>query len=203
MTKNRNLTDKQNEVFQFIKSVVDDSGVPPTVREIAERFDMTAKGAYDHLKAIEKKGFIRCGQNKSRAIEILIGKTEEKKNTISVPLLGRIAAGLPLFAEENYDDFVEFPKEYVGSGEFFALSVKGDSMTGAGILDGDIVLIKKQSKADSGDIIAALVDGEATLKRLQLKGKKISLVSENPAYAPIVPDELSVMGILSGLMRYY
>lgn len=203
MTKNRNLTDKQNEVFQFIKSVVDDSGVPPTVREIAERFDMTAKGAYDHLKAIEKKGFIRCGQNKSRAIEILIGKTEEKKNTISVPLLGRIAAGLPLFAEENYDDFVEFPKEYVGSGEFFALSVKGDSMTGAGILDGDIVLIKKQSKADSGDIIAALVDGEATLKRLQLKGKKISLVSENPAYAPIVPDELSIMGILSGLMRYY
>jgi len=203
MKKTQVLTEKQNEVFQYIKTIIDDTGLPPTVREIAERFSMTAKGAYDHLKAIEKKGFIRCGQNKSRAIEILIGKSEEKKNTVSIPLVGRIAAGLPVFAEENIEDYIEFPKDYIGRGEFFALSVKGDSMTGAGIFDGDIVLIKKQNRAENGNIVAALVEGEATLKTLQLKDSKVVLRAENPSYSPIMSDDVSIMGVLSGLMRFY
>lgn len=198
----KELTDKQQIILDFLRETVLDSGVPPTVREVAERFEMTVKGAYDHIKAIERKGHIRCGQNKSRAIELIAGR-DEPVRAARVPLLGRIAAGAPVLATEDHDEYAEFPAEAVRGGTFFALRVKGDSMTGAGILEGDVALIRQQSHAEADTIVAALIDGEATLKTLKkVKGRPV-LMPENPSYSPIVPDEFSILGILSAIYREY
>ena len=196
------LTDKQNTIYEFIRDSISQTGFPPTVREIAERFEMTPKGAHDHIKAIEKKGFIKCTQNKSRAIELLVGK-EKSANSISIPLVGSIAAGSPILAEENIEDYYEFPKTSFGNGSFFALRVKGDSMIEEGIFDHDIVVIKMQNVAENGEIIAALIDGEATLKTFHKDKKGISLLPANAAYSPIIPDNLIVLGKLAGLFRFY
>lgn len=198
----KELTDKQQIILDFLRETVLDSGVPPTVREVAERFEMTVKGAYDHIKAIEKKGHIRCGQNKSRAIELISGR-DEPVRAARVPLLGRIAAGAPILAAEDCDEYAEFPVDAVRSGTFFALRVTGDSMIGAGIMEGDVALIRQQAHADAGTIVAALIDGEATLKTLKkVKGRPV-LMPENPAYPPIVPDEFSILGVLAAIYRTY
>ncbi|HRX49231.1 MAG TPA: transcriptional repressor LexA, partial [Spirochaetota bacterium] len=147
----RELTDKQQIILNYIREKINESGFPPTVREIGDRFGITVKGAYDHLKAIEKKGHIRTEQNKSRAIVVLDDEgTVPASSGISIPLLGRIAAGSPILAEENIEDYLTFPEEMFGSGEFFALSVAGDSMIEGGIFDGDIAIIKKQNVANNG-----------------------------------------------------
>ncbi|MCL1834400.1 MAG: transcriptional repressor LexA, partial [Leptospirales bacterium] len=160
----KDLTDKQQLILNFIKDAIKISGFPPTVREIGDEFGITVKGAYDHLKAIEKKGYIKTEQNKSRAMIIVDDESIPKSSGISIPLLGRIAAGAPILAEENIEDYLSFPEGMFKAGEYFALKVKGDSMTECGIFDGDIAIIKKQNSANNGDIVAALIDEEATLK---------------------------------------
>lgn len=198
------LTDKQLHIFNFIKETIQSSGYPPTVREIGDRFGITVKGAYDHLKAIEKKGYIRCTTNKSRAIEILSEKISKSSSDVqSIPLVGRIAAGAPILAQENIEDYIKLPKSMVPSGELFALQVKGDSMIEKGINDGDIAIIKKQNSAHSGDIVAALIDDEATLKTLKITDKKIHLVPANSRYKPIIVDDVVILGKLVSLLRKY
>lgn len=198
------LTDKQLYIFNFIKETIESSGYPPTVREIGDRFGITVKGAYDHLKAIEKKGYIRCTTNKSRAIEILSEKISKSSSDVqSIPLVGRIAAGSPILAQENIEDYIKLPKSMVPSGELFALQVKGDSMIEKGINDGDIAIIKKQDSAHSGDIVAALIDDEATLKTLKIADKKIHLIPANSRYKPIVVDDVIILGKLVSLIRKY
>ncbi len=200
----KNLTEKQEEILLFIKEKIRESGFPPTVREIGEQFGITVKGAYDHLKAIEKKGFIRCGQNKSRAIEILIDREGVIPiDAVNIPLLGRIAAGLPTLAEENIEDYLSFPASMFNRGEYFALKVKGDSMIGEGIHDGDMAIIKKQDAAQNGEIVAALLEDEATLKIFSKSGGKIQLLPANPAYKPIVTDSVEILGKLAGVFRRY
>jgi repressor LexA len=198
----RRLTEKQDLIFQFIKETIRDSGFPPTVREIGDRFNITVKGAYDHMKAIEKKGYIKTEQNKSRAI-VITGDDCASAPSITIPLVGRIAAGTPVLAQENIDDYLSFPQGAFPRGDFFALRVKGDSMIEGGIFDGDIAIIKKQNTAINGDIVAAMIDDEATLKRYKNTRGKIELVAENPAYSPIVPDNLVILGTLSAVFRTY
>lgn len=200
----KDLTEKQENIFEFIKEAIRESGFPPTVREIGDRFGITPKGAYDHLKAIEKKGFVRCAHNKSRAIELLADRDEVVRiDAVNIPLVGRIAAGAPLLAEENIEDFLSFPAPAFSGGDFFALKVKGDSMIDEGIHDGDIAIIKKQSTAQNGDIVAALIEDEATLKIFKKAGGKINLIPANSAYRPIVVDAVEVLGRLAGVFRKY
>ena len=199
----RDLTDKQQKIYEYIRSRIQDSGIPPTVREIGDHFGITVKGAYDHLKAIEKKGFIKCEQNKSRSIELLVDGEERVPQTVMVPLVGHIAAGAPILAEENITDYYDFPKSLLGKKECFALKVRGDSMIDAGIHDGDIAVIEKTETARDGEIIAALVDGEATLKTLKRQAQSIQLIPANPAYKPITVSEVRVLGVLSAIFRNY
>jgi repressor LexA len=199
----KELTIKQEKIFEFIKYQIKDSGYPPTVREIGDQFNITVKGAYDHVKAIEKKGYIRTEQNKSRAIVVLNVDAENPVDAINIPLLGRIAAGSPILAEENIEEYLSFPKTMFKSGDYFALHVKGDSMIEGGINDGDIAILKKQNTANNGDIVAALLTDEATLKRLKITGSKAQLMPENAAYQPIAADNASILGKLVALFRKY
>lgn len=199
----KDLTDKQQLILNFIKDSINDSGFPPTVREIGDKFGITVKGAYDHMKAIEKKGFIKTEHNKSRAIVIMDDDLEIKSSGISIPLLGRIAAGSPIMAEENIEDYLSFPEEMFSKGEYFALTVKGDSMIEGGIYDGDIAVIKKQNTANNGEIVAALIDDEATLKVFQKTSNSIKLMPRNAAYKPIETTDVTIMGRLAAVFRRY
>ena len=200
----KDLTDKQELIFDFIKGSIRESGFPPTVREIGDRFGITPKGAYDHLKAIEKKGFIRCAQNKSRAIELLADREEVVPlDAVNIPLVGRIAAGAPLLAVENIEEYLSIPAPVFSGGEFFALKVRGDSMIDEGIHDGDTAIIRRQNTAQNGDIVAALIEDEATLKIFKRAGGKINLIPANSAYRPIVVDQVEVLGRLAGVFRRY
>ncbi len=201
----KDLTDKQQLIFEYIKEKIIDSGFPPTVREIGDSFGITVKGAYDHLKAIEKKGFIRTEQNKSRAIVVIDAGAEHGNATggRSIPLLGRIAAGAPILAEENIEDYLTFPETMFSSGEYFALNVAGDSMIEGGILDGDIAIIRQQNTASNGDIVAALLEDEATLKVFSKTGSSLKLLPMNRAYKPIENSPFSILGKLAAVFRRY
>jgi len=199
--KSVKLTAKQQLVLDYISEFTRKFDYPPTIREIGDNFGITVKGAYDHIKAIEKKGFLKIEGNKSRAI--VINRSLSSSPDSKIPLLGRIAAGVPITAEENIEDYISLPDGMVKSGVHFALKVQGDSMIEAGIANGDIAVIKQQNVADNGDIIAALVDGEATLKQLKFSGKKPVLVPKNKAYKPITPDDLIILGKLAGIFRSY
>ena len=202
--KNRKkLTDKQQKIFDFIRDAIRNEGYPPTVREIGDHFGITVKGAYDHIKAIEKKGFIQTEQNKSRAICLIDQEEEIATDAVNIPLVGRIAAGTPVLAEENIDEYLSFPSSSFKGGDFFALNIHGDSMIECGINDGDIAIIRKQNTADNGDIVAALLEDEATLKRFKLKHNKVHLIPENSAYAPIITEDVLILGKLAGIFRRY
>lgn len=197
----KSITKRQSEVLDLIKRYLELHRFPPTIREISEHFSISVKGAYDHVKALEKKGFIRCNTNRSRAIEVLDGRGDEA--VARVPLLGQVAAGRPVFAEENYEGTVPVPQQLLNTGDHFALHVRGDSMTGAGIMDGDIAVIRQQPTANNGDIVVALLDDSVTIKRFFREKNRVRLQAENPEYPPIYTQELSVLGKLAHLVRNY
>lgn len=201
----KELTEKQDNVLQFITEIIKDRGFPPTIREIGDQFNITAKGAYDHLKAIEKKGFIKTSKNQSRAIELLRNNAESTLPTrvMSIPLIGRVAAGVPILAQENIEDYIPIPDELSSKGVTFALKVVGDSMTEAGINDGDIAIILKKETAKNGEIVVALVDEEATLKAFYKEADVIRLEPRNQKYKPIKTKNVSVLGKLIGIYRIY
>lgn len=200
----KGLTRRQTEVLEFIRGYIADRKYPPTLREIGLHFGISVKGGYDHVKALEKKHVIRCHSNRSRAIEVLEEATESDRGMHAIPVLGRVAAGKPLFIEENFEGVVELPKTYLGSGRHFALRVAGDSMRDAGILDGDVAVIRHQTDASNGDIVVALVDEEAvTLKRFFRKTNAVELRPENPRYHPIFSQNVRILGRLACLMRRY
>jgi repressor LexA len=203
----KDLTEKQRGILEYIYAFTQNQGYPPTIREIADRFEITPKGAYDHLKAIEKKGYIKCEKNRSRAIDILrmpdgsLPATAE--STVRIPLVGRVAAGTPILAEENIEEYLTFPKAMVKDENIFALRVQGDSMVEAGIRDGDIAVIKKANTADNGDIVVALIDDEATLKYFYKEKTRIRLEPANAKYRPIYTTHAMILGRLSGLYRQF
>ena len=199
----RELTNRQREILDFIRAFIRDHKYPPTIREIAGSFKISVKGAYDHVKALEKKGQIRCDLGRSRAIEI-IGDDEEGPEVVEIPLIGHVAAGVPLLAEENWDGTVRVSSDNLGRGNHFALRVQGDSMEGAGILDGDTAIFEQRQVADNGDIVVAVINDEAvTLKRFYREQNRVKLKAENPVYPPIYSQNVRVLGKLACIIRNY
>lgn len=196
------ITKRQSEVLSYIKVFIHNHKFPPTFREISEGFSISVKGAYDHVKALEKKRFIKLDNNRSRTIEVLDDEAETDR-TVDVPLLGNVAAGVPLLAEENLEGTVKLPQDFVRHGPHFALHVKGDSMLGAGIMDGDVAVFRQQQTAENGDIVVAMVDEAVTLKRFFREKNRVRLQAENPAYPPIFTQNVRVLGRLAHLIRRY
>lgn len=206
----KELTERQQAIFDFIAGIIRSRGAPPTIREIMEAFDINStNGVRTTLAALEKKGHIRRHARLSRGIELVDrGETTPAQyDTVEVPVLGRVAAGSPILATENIDSSVHVDRSLLpSSGEVFALSVQGDSMIEAGILDGDVVVARQQETADRGEIVVALIDDEATVKRFDPGPDAIRLLPENSSYEPIVvrPDEginFRIAGRVVGLMR--
>jgi len=199
----KSITKRQQEVLDYIKYYISGHKFPPTIREISENFSISVKGAYDHVKALEKKGFIQLNNHRSRTIEVLGADGEDGPGVVEVPLLGNVAAGRPLFAEENYEGSVRLPQEYLRGKQCFALHVKGDSMQGAGIMDGDVGVFSHQQTADNGDIVVAMVDDAVTLKRFYREKNRIKLKAENPDYPSIFSQNVRILGKLAHLIRNY
>jgi repressor LexA len=198
------LTARQKAIYDFLLKTIREKGFAPSIQEIGKQFKIAStNGVSDHLKALEKKGYIR--RVGKRAIEVVnsFGKAVITA-TRDVPLLGKVSAGKPLLSEENFDGYVTVPDD-MSSGKTFALRVKGDSMTGAGILDGDQVIVKQQGAAENGEIVCAVIDGEATLKRFFKKDGVVTLKAENEKYAPITVSEgeFRIAGRVVGLLRKF
>ena len=199
----KTLTNRQQEIFEFIKSFITTHKYPPTIREIAANYDISVKGAYDHVKALEKKGYIHCDLGRSRAIEVL-KESEPIETYIEVPIVGNVAAGTPLLAEENRDGVIRVPSDHLKAGNHFALRVQGDSMEGAGILDGDTAIFKQRPVAENGDIVVAVINDQAvTLKRFYREKNRVKLKAENPVYPPIYTQNVRVVGTLACIFRKY
>lgn len=196
-------TRRQTEVLDFIKSFLSGHKYPPTIREVAAHFGISVKGAYDHVKALEKKGLIACDNNRSRAIEIIEESSDSESSQRQVPVLGHVAAGMPLFAEENNEGSLSLPSSMVGNGEVFALRVEGESMIGAGIMDGDIAVFAHQAHAENGQIVVAMVEEAVTLKRFYKEKNRVRLQAENPAYPPIYTADVRILGRLVATIRSY
>ncbi|TVR69996.1 MAG: transcriptional repressor LexA [Spirochaetaceae bacterium] len=201
----RPITARQQEVLEFIRSFIRINKYPPTIREISDNFGISVKGAHDHVRALKKKQAIRCDTNRSRAIEILDHQDAraESEPIRKVPMLGSVAAGLPLLVDENYDGTVDVPASFLRNGDYFALSVQGDSMTGAGIMDGDIAIISKTPVAENGEIVVAMVDEAVTIKRFFRESSRVQLKAENPSYAPIYTRDVRILGKLAHVIRNY
>jgi repressor LexA len=198
----KSITVRQSAVLDYIKSYIAAHRFPPTFREISESFGISVKGAYDHVKALEKKQFIQLNNHRSRTIEVL-EPNDYDESTVEIPILGNVAAGRPLFVDENYDGSVRLPREFVRKGRHFALHVRGDSMLGAGIHDGDLGVFVEQVVANNGDIVVAMVDDAVTLKRFFKEKNRFKLQAENPDYPSIYTQDVRILGKLSHLIRSY
>ena len=197
------ITSRQSEVLDFIKAFIGEHHFPPTMREISEHFSISVKGAYDHVKALEKKGYLKIDNNRSRTIEVVGYDEPADEQVREVPILGNVAAGLPLLAEENLEGTIRLPVEQLGGGAHFALHVRGDSMRNAGIMDGDLAVFRQQPVAENGDIVVAMVEEAVTLKRFYREKNRVRLQAENPAYPPIFTQNVRVLGKLAHLIRSY
>ena len=204
----KSLTDKQSKIYEFIVAWQMDNSYPPTQAEIRDHFGFCSLNAVrSHLVLIEKKGYIRLNSGKARGIQLELSPApifRQQKDFI--PLLGSIAAGVPIWAEQNFEDHLPISPDLFGGGELFALHVLGDSMTGAGIKNGDIAVIQKRDCVENGEIAAVLIDQEATLKRVYLSPESLVLKSENPAfedlkYAAGKIDPVRVLGKYRGIIR--
>jgi len=198
------LTSRQKEIYDFLLKTIREKGFAPSINEIGRRFKIAStNGVSDHLKALEKKGYIhRVGK---RALEVVntLGKSALTPMR-EVPVLGRVPAGKPFVSDENIEGIIAVPEDMAGE-KTFALQVKGDSMIGAGIMDGDRVIVKHQATAENGDIVCAVIEGEATLKRFFKKNGTITLKAENEKYAPITVSagEFRIAGRVVGLLRKF
>lgn len=198
------LSSKQIEILEFIKKELNSKGYPPSVREIGEAVKLKSTSTvHGHLERLEKKGFIRRDATKPRAIEVLDGSSflYAKKEMAELPVIGKVTAGQPILAQENIEDVFPIPVDFIGNDTSFMLIVKGDSMINAGILNGDYVIVRQQSYANNGDIVVALIDDEATVKRFFKEKNFFRLQPENQCYDPIVVNELSILGKVTGVLR--
>ena len=206
----KEMTQRQREVLGFMRGFTEKHGAPPTVREIAERFHFTPRAAFDHLRALERKGMLLRRVTEKRASRTLVladRGPERPRREREIPILGKIAAGAPIFAAEQREDVIPVRPEWLAAkgGDVFALRVSGDSMIEAHIADGDLVLVRRQASAVTGDIVAALVDDEATVKRFAVEGGTVVLKPEHPTMKPILVDpqraEFRILGKVIGLIR--
>jgi repressor LexA len=200
-----NLTPRQQEIYEYLASHLEDHGYPPTLREICSEFGMkSTRAASDHLLALERKGYIARTRDRSRGIEIMGPRPTAAGQ--SVPVVGRIAAGEPILAQENISDRITLDQGLLKGDGNFLLEVQGESMIEAHICPGDQILVRPQETAANGDIVVAMIEDEATVKRFERKGDKLRLLPENSKMDPIVirnPKELKIVGIVVGLIRRY
>ena len=200
-----NLTKRQQEIFDFIKRYSSRHGYPPTVRDIGKAVGLASSSTvHAHLANLEKVGLLRRDPSKPRAIEMLDKAVEGVKSVVrpsGLPLVGQVAAGQPVLAEENIEEYVQLPAEIGGDEGEFVLRVRGDSMRDAGILEGDHVVVRKQETAGDGEIVVALVGEEATVKRFYRENDHVRLQPENPAHEPIRTKDVQVLGRVVGLYR--
>ena len=199
MMKIKELTPKQKNVLKFIYDSIKNNNLPPTIREIAAEFRFKSTGTVrDYLKALVNKGFIKISANKSRAIELV------REALFSIPILGQVQAGLPTLAVEEIEGYLNLDSLIFSDESTFALRVRGDSMINAGIMPDDLVLVKRQSIAQTGETIVALIEEEATVKRLSRQGKDYYLEPANPHYQPILIDEnVSIIGKVISVVRRF
>ena len=217
------LTPRQQRILNVIRDSLEDRGYPPSIREIGEAVGLASSSSVAHqLRVLEQKGFIKRDPNRPRAIEVFLPEVLAARRSIGaadessfdetgigdampaatyVPMLGRIAAGGPILAEENLQEVFPLPKSLVGEGTLFLLEVSGDSMIDAAICNGDYVVIRKEQTARNGEIVAALIDGEATVKTFQRKDGKVWLLPHNDAYEPIDGTHATILGKVTAVLR--
>jgi len=199
------LNQNQIDILNFIKNQIQKKGYPPSVREICKGVDLKSTSTvHRHLEKLEIKGYIRKDPTKPRAIEILdrdVDNSFPAKKTVDIPIIGRVTAGKPIFAFEHIEDTFPVPVEMAERGSLFMLRVQGDSMINAGILDGDYVIVKQQKDAINGDIVVALIEDEATIKRFYKEKDYIRLQPENEVMSPIIVKDVMILGKVIGLFR--
>lgn len=199
----KGLTKRQREILMYLMESKQERGYPPSVREIGAALGLTSSSTvHSHLAALEKKGFIHRDPSKPRAIEILKdGASQPPKRVVNVPVLGRIAAGQPILAEEHIEDVFPLPSDFVREDASFILRVRGDSMIEAGIHDGDYLVVRQQATANNGEIVAALLGDEATVKRFYRERDHVRLQPENRTMTPIVTRDVTILGKAIALLR--
>ena len=197
------ITTKQQEILDYIKDEILKKGYPPTVREICETVHLkSTSSVHSHLETLEKNGYIRRDPTKPRAIEICDDSFQMvRTEMVSIPIVGNVAAGMPILAEENIQDYFPVPADMVPKGESFILNVRGESMINAGIFSGDRIFVNSCSTANNGDIVVALIDDSATVKTFYKENGHIRLQPENDTMAPIILDSVTVLGKVVGLYR--
>ena len=217
------LTPRQQRILTHLKESMETRGYPPSMREIGQAVGLTSSSSVAHqLKVLEEKGYVRRDPNRPRALEVFLPEVMAARRSISaaeetsydetgvgdamppatyVPMLGRIAAGGPILAEENLEAVFPLPRDLVGDGQLFMLEVSGESMIDAAICDGDYVVVRQEQTASNGEIVAAMIDGEATVKTFQRKDGKVWLLPHNDAYQPIDGTHASILGIVTAVLR--
>ena len=197
------ITKKQTEILEYIKSQILNKGYPPSVRDICTAVNLkSTSSVHAHLETLEKNGYIRRDPTKPRAIEIIDDNFNlTRREVVNVPLIGQVAAGQPLLAVENITSYFPIPAEFIPKEEVFMLNVKGESMVNAGIYDGDQIIVKQQSTASNGEIVVALVDDSATVKRFYKENGHIRLQPETDFMEPIIVDSCEIIGKVIGLIR--
>lgn len=202
---NGKISEKQKEILEYIKQEILNKGYPPAVREICEAVHLkSTSSVHSHLETLEKNGYIRRDPTKPRAIEIMDDTFNlTRREMVNVPVIGNVAAGQPLLAVQNIENYFPIPAEYMPNQETFMLKVKGESMINAGILDGDHILVERQSTASNGEIVVALVDDSATVKTYYKEDGHYRLQPENDTMNPIIVDECSILGKVFGVFRFF
>ena len=194
--------DNQQRILEYIKSEIQTKGYPPSVREIANAVGLKSTSTvHGHLTRLEKKGLLHRDAMKPRAMEVIGDPNFVRNATTAIPVVGRVTAGQPILAEENVDEYIPIPDAMRGDGEHFILLVRGESMIQAGIMDGDYVVVRKQQEANNGDIVVAMIEDSATVKRFYKEHGHFRLQPENPTMDPIYTDEVTILGKVVSLYR--
>jgi repressor LexA len=199
------LTERQNKILDYIRYVTKVRNYPPSVREIGEAVGLSSSSTvHNHLNQLERRGLIKRDPSKSRTVQLVADAeiAEQRRNAVSVPIVGNVAAGSPILAEQNIEDHILLSSDLAKDG-YFLLRVRGDSMVNAGILNDDLVLVRPQHEAPNGSIVVALVEGDATVKRFERADGHVKLIAENPAYDPIVTSNVSLVGQVRGVIRLF
>lgn len=199
------ITAKQEEILEYIKNEILKKGYPPTVREICETVHLkSTSSVHSHLETLEKNGYIRRDPTKPRAIEICDDSFQMvRTEMVSIPVIGNVAAGQPILAEENIEEYFPVPADVVPKGESFILHVRGESMINAGILNGDRIFVNCSSTANNGDIVVAMIEDSATVKTFYRENGHIRLQPENDSMDPIIVDDCQVLGKVYGVLRFF
>ncbi|MDD6614850.1 MAG: transcriptional repressor LexA [Lachnospiraceae bacterium] len=199
------ITKKQEEILEYIKNEILERGFPPAVREICQAVNLkSTSSVHSHLESLEKNGYIRRDPTKPRAIEILDDSFQMlRREMVNVPVVGTVAAGQPILAEQNIESYFPIPSEYMPNEQSFILTVKGESMINAGILNGDRVLVRRQSTAENGDIVVALIDDSATVKTFYKEDGYYRLQPANDSMEPIIVNDLQIIGKVFGVFRFF